>query len=105
RSRTHVVYHWLSGRGQDRVHPVVVFVHAGPATPTIPSLWQFQRPLEEYFTMVHYDQRGAGKTWREDHSDAVADTIRIQAYVDDLVGIAEHVRTRLGKPRLVLMAH
>ena len=105
RERINGVDHWISVRGQDRANPVVLFVHGGPASPTIPSLWQFQRPLEDYFTMVHYDQRGAGKTWREDHSDAVADTIRIQTYVDDLVGIAEHVRARLGKQRLVLMAH
>ena len=99
------VEHWISIRGQDRANPVILFVHGGPASPTMPSLWQFQRPLEEYFTMVNYDQRGAGKTWREDHSDAVADTIRIQTYVDDLVEIAGHVRARLGKQRLVLMAH
>lgn len=96
---------WISIRGQDRANPVVLFVHGGPASPILPSQWQFQRPLEEYFTMVNYDQRGAGKTYREDHSDAVADTIRIQAYVDDLVAIAEHVRAKLGKDKLVLMAH
>ncbi|EKE79189.1 alpha/beta hydrolase fold protein, partial [Idiomarina xiamenensis 10-D-4] len=28
------------------------------------SLWQFQRPLEEYFTMVNWDQRGSGKTYQ-----------------------------------------
>ena len=96
---------WISIRGQDRANPVILFVHGGPATPTMPGLWQFQRPLEEYFTMVHYDQRGAGKTYREDHSEAVAQSLRIQAYVDDLVAVAGHVRERLGKDRLVLMAH
>ena len=105
RQRINGVDHWISIRGQDRANPVVLFVHGGPATPSIPSLWQFQRPLEEYFTMVHYDQRGAGKTWREDHSEAVAGTLRIQTYVDDLVAIAEHVRAKLGKRKLVLMAH
>jgi pimeloyl-ACP methyl ester carboxylesterase len=99
------VEQWISIRGQDRANPAVVFVHGGPATPTIPSLWQFQRPLEDYFTMVNYDQRGAGKTYRENHSDAVGETIRIQTYVDDLIGIAEHVRAKLGKDKVILMAH
>ena len=99
------VPHWISIRGQDRSNPVILFVHGGPATPTIPSLWQFQRPLEEYFTMVNYDQRGAGKTFREDHSDTVAGTLRIQTYVDDLVAIAEHVRAKLGKQRVLLVGH
>src|SRR5690606_3870650 len=105
RQRINGVDHWISIRGQDRANPVVLFVHGGPAWPTIPRRWQFQRPLAGYFTMVHYDQRGAGKTWREDHSDALGETLRIQTYVDDLVAIAEHVRAKLGKQRLVLVAH
>ena len=96
---------WISIRGQDRANPVVLFVHGGPATPTIPSLWQFQRPLEEYFTMVNYDQRGAGKTFLANDPEAVADTIHVQQFVDDLIEVAEHARERLGKDRLVLMAH
>jgi pimeloyl-ACP methyl ester carboxylesterase len=96
---------WISIRGRDRANPVILSVHGGPASPHIPSLWQFQRPLEDYFTMVNYDQRGAGKTFREDHSEAVGESIRIQAYVDDLIEIAEHVRAKLGKDKLVLMAH
>lgn len=105
RTPIHGVDHWISIRGQDRANPVVLFVHGGPASPSMPSLWQWQRPLEEYFTLVHYDQRGAGKTYREDHSDALAGTLRIQTYVDDLVAIAEHLRAKLGQDRLVLMAH
>lgn len=53
---------WVNVRGQDRDNPMVLFVHGGPASPIIPTLWQFQRPLEEYFTVVNYDQRGSGKT-------------------------------------------
>jgi hypothetical protein len=56
------VEHWLNVRGQDRTNPIILFVHGGPASPLIPTLWQFQRPLEEYFTVVNYDQRGAGAT-------------------------------------------
>lgn len=96
---------WISIRGQDRANPVILFVHGGPATPTIPSLWQFQRPLEDYFTMVNYDQRGAGKTYLANDPDAIASTIHVQQFVDDLIGVAEHVRAKLGKEKLILMAH
>ena len=54
---------WLNVRGQDRANPIIVFIHGGPASPLMPTTWQFQRPLEEYFTVVNYDQRGAGKTF------------------------------------------
>ena len=96
---------WINVRGQDQANPIILFVHGGPASPLIPTLWQFQRPLEEYFTVVNYDQRGAGKTYVEDHSDAVADTLHIPRYIDDAIEVAEHVRKRYGKSKVILMAH
>jgi pimeloyl-ACP methyl ester carboxylesterase len=97
--------HWVNVRGQDRANPVLLFIHGGPASPVTPTLWQFQRPIEEYFTVVNYDQRGAGKTYVEDHSDAVGESLRIERYVDDAIELAEQVRKRYGKRKLVLMAH
>src|ERR1044072_9085124 len=61
--RSNGIDQWVSVRGQDRDNPIILFVHGGPASPLTPTLWQFQRPLEEYFTMVTWDQRGAGKTF------------------------------------------
>jgi pimeloyl-ACP methyl ester carboxylesterase len=96
---------WLSVRGQDQANPIILFIHGGPASPLIPTLWQFQRPLEEYFTVVNYDQRGAGKTYVEDHSDATGETLHIPRYVADAIEIAEYVRKRYGKSKVILMAH
>src|SRR5688572_11591672 len=96
---------WITTRGQDRANPVVLFVHGGPASPLTPTLWQFQRPLEEYFTMVTYDQRGAGRTYAENDHAAVGKDLRIDQYVEDTIAIAEQVRKRYGKDKLVLMGH
>lgn len=96
---------WLYVRGQDRANPLLLFVHGGPASPAAPSLWQFQRPLEEYFSVVQWDQRGAGRTFLDNDPDAVADSIRIQRYVDDAIEVAEHLRQRYGKRKLVLVGH
>jgi pimeloyl-ACP methyl ester carboxylesterase len=96
---------WINVRGQDRGNPMVLFVHGGPAAPVTPSLWQFQRPLEEYFTIAHYDQRGAGKTYHLAAPESIADSIRIQRYVDDAIEVAEHLRKRYGKQKLILMGH
>lgn len=99
------VRHWLDIRGQDRGNPVLLSVHGGPAAPLIPGHWQFQRPIEEYFTVVNYDQRGAGKTFSDNPADLVADSLQIQRYVDDAIAIAEHVRESLGQEKMILMAH
>jgi pimeloyl-ACP methyl ester carboxylesterase len=96
---------WINVRGQDRANPMILFVHGGPAAPVTPTMWQFQRPIEEYFTVANYDQRGAGKTYGEADPESVGKTIRIGRYVDDLIEVAEHLRERYGQRKLVLMAH
>lgn len=96
---------WINVRGEDRDNPVILFIHGGPASPAMPSLWQFQRPIEEYFTVVHYDQRGAGKTYLEADPESIGETIHIDRYVDDAIEVAEYARKRYGKDKLVLAAH
>lgn len=96
---------WLSVRGQDRDNPMILFVHGGPASPITPTMWQFQRPIEEYFTVVNWDQRGAGKSYAEADPEQVAPTIRIERYVDDAIEVAEHLKARYGKRKLILMGH
>ena len=96
---------WVNVRGQDRANPIILFVHGGPASPLIPTLWQFQRPLEEYFTVVNWDQRGAGKTYLAADPASIADTIHIERYVEDVIELAEYVRQRYGRTKLILMAH
>jgi hypothetical protein len=51
--------------------------------------------------MVNYDQRGAGKTFRETDPDDIMDTINIRRYVDDAIEVAGHVRKRFGKDKLI----
>lgn len=96
---------WVSVRGQDRANPLLLFIHGGPAAPAMPSAWQFQRPIEEYFTVVHYDQRGAGKTLRASDPAEIGDTLHIDRFVADAIEVAEHLRGRYHKDKLVLAGH
>lgn len=96
---------WLDVRGKNKANPMILFIHGGPASPAIPSLWQYQRPIEEFFTVVNYDQRGAGKTFLETNPESIGDTIHIDRYVDDAIEIAEYARNRYGKDKLILAAH
>lgn len=99
------VEQWLNVRGQDRDNPMILFVHGGPAAPVTPTMWQFQRPIEEYFTVANWDQRASGKSYGETDPKKVADTIRIGRYVKDAIEVAEHLKARYGKRKLILMGH
>jgi len=96
---------WLNVRGQDRANPLILFVHGGPASPLIPTIWQFQRPIEEYFTVANWDQRGAGKTYGEADPDSIRDTLHIARYVEDAIEVAEYLRHRYYKDKIVLIGH
>ena len=65
----------------------------------------FQRPLEEYFTIVQYDQRGAGRTYNEADPRIVESTLQIDRYVSDAIELAEYVEQRYGAVKVVLMSH
>src|ERR1044072_712991 len=44
-------------RGACRANPILLFVHGGPPAVEMPIGWAFQRPWEEFFTVVQWDQR------------------------------------------------
>jgi len=96
---------WLYVRGQNRTNPILLFVHGGPAAPTMPTAWQFQRPLEEYFTVVNWDQRGAGKTYREAEPDTIAQTLKPERYIADIIEVAQFLRAKYHQEKIILMAH
>ena len=58
-------------RGNNKNNPVLIFVHGGPCCSEIPYVRKYQEALEKDFTIVHYDQRGTGKSYvfGKDYSD------------------------------------
>ena len=96
---------WVYVRGQDKGNPIILFVHGGPASPMAPVAWMFQRPLEEYFTVVHYDQRAAGKTYASNDTATLAKTIRVEQYVQDAIELTEVIKRKYGKRKVILVGH
>lgn len=96
---------WISIRGADRDNPVLLYLHGGPAQPMMPASWTFQRAWEDYFTVVQWDQRAAGKTYLAADPAEVADTISIDRYVDDALELIALLRERFGKDKVVVLGH
>jgi pimeloyl-ACP methyl ester carboxylesterase len=94
---------WIQIRGEDRSNPVILFVHGGPGGSTIPisSAWQ---PWEKYFTVVQWDQRGTGRTFRMS-GESVAATMTLAQMTEDGVEVAGFLRAHLHKERIVLIGH
>lgn len=89
-------------RGRDQNNPVIIYVHGGPGCSEIPYAAKFQDLLEKDFTIVHYDQRGSGKSYHfnEDYSKLTADVL-----VDDLLELTDNISKRFGKEKVILIGH
>jgi pimeloyl-ACP methyl ester carboxylesterase len=94
---------WVTIRGRNRDNPVLLFLHGGPGDVT--SNWTFSlfAPWEKQFTVVQWDQRGAGKTLRKTVS--VAPTMTVDTLVQDGIELSEYLRKHLGKDKIVIVGH
>ncbi|WP_222934529.1 alpha/beta fold hydrolase [Caulobacter sp. 17J80-11] len=96
---------YVSVRGADRANPILLYVHGGPASVELPISWSFQRPWEDYFTVVEWDQRAAGKSFRLNDPEAMAPTLTPDRYRDDAIELIELLRERYGKRKIFLLGH
>jgi pimeloyl-ACP methyl ester carboxylesterase len=89
-------------RSADAAHPILLFVHGGPAMPTYFLDQRYPTGLEQDFTVVWWEQRGAGLSYS---SDIPPETMTIAQIVDDTVAVADYLRARFGKDKIYLMGH
>lgn len=92
-------------RGADRANPVLLYVHGGPGSVEMPMAWSFQRPWEDFFTVVQWDQRGAGRSYALNDPAKIAATLTLERVRDDAVDLIEQLRARLGKRKIFLLGH
>lgn len=95
---------WVTIRGQHRDNPVLLFLHGGPGDVTNPWTFALFAPWEEQFTVVQWDQRGAGRTLRKS-GPSIAPTLTVDRMAQDGIELAEYLRTHLGKTKIIIVAH
>jgi pimeloyl-ACP methyl ester carboxylesterase len=96
---------WISIRGQNRANPVLLMIHGGPAWPMMPTSWAWQKPWEDFFTVVQWDQRGSGKNAVTADSAALAPTLTVDRMVRDAEAVVEYLRKRLGKEKVIVLGY
>lgn len=96
---------WVSIRGNDPRNPVLLMLHGGPGWVAMPTSWYFQRGWEEYFTVVQWDQRGAGKTYAANDPATVVPTMTIARMNADAEEMVAWVRRELGKDKIFVLGH
>jgi pimeloyl-ACP methyl ester carboxylesterase len=93
---------WIQIRGEDKGNPVLLFVHGGPAMSMIPFTFRTMRPWEKSFTVVQWEQRGAGHTYIL-NGGADSTATGMSQIIDDGVQVAQYLRAHLGKQKIIVM--
>jgi pimeloyl-ACP methyl ester carboxylesterase len=95
---------WVTIRGEDRSNPVLLFLHGGPGDVTNPWSFAMFAPWEAHFTVVQWDQRGAGRTLRKS-GPSVAPTMTLDRMTQDGIELTEYLCKHLEKRKIILVAH
>ncbi|NAY90968.1 alpha/beta fold hydrolase [Muricauda sp. JGD-17] len=95
---------WIFIRGEDINNPVLVFLHGGPGAPLfgMSSSRKLDAVLIKHFTIVHWDQRGAGKSY---HRNIPIKSMSFDRLVEDCNELIDHIRKRLDVKKVFLVAH
>ena len=98
------VKQWIFIRGTDQNNPVLLFLHGGPGAPMLgmSSSRKYDIEIIKHFTVIHWDQRGAGKSF---NSDIPVDSMTYERFVEDCNELIDYLRNRFHTPKVFLVAH
>jgi pimeloyl-ACP methyl ester carboxylesterase len=89
-------------RGDNLENPPLVLLHGGPGMAETMMFRHCNAVLERGFTVIYWDQRGAGRSFNRKISRS---SMTVAQFVADLNELVDTVRARLGKTQVVLFGH
>ncbi len=94
---------WITIKGADRDNPVVLILHGGPGDAWSPFADAMFGGWEKDFTLVQWDQRGAGRTYGKNNPDAVEPTMTVERMVQDGIEVSEYLIKHLDKKKIIIV--
>jgi pimeloyl-ACP methyl ester carboxylesterase len=84
----------------DASYPVLLYLHGG-----LPEYFltdRYPTSLDHDFTVVWWEQRGAGLSYRP---GIPAETMTAEQFIADTLSVTDYLRNRFGQEKIYLMAH
>lgn len=93
---------WVTVKSDHCSNPIVLFLHGGPGNPLSPFADAIYGAWAKDFTLVQWDQRGAGMTYGRSPPgpDAVLTTEQLSR---DGVELAAYLAQRFNQPKIILL--
>lgn len=89
-------------RGANADNPVMLFIHGGPGSPELAFIKDLNPEIENDFIMIHWEQRGAGKSYSK---DIPPETMTLEQFIADTHEITEYLIERFDRKKIFIMGH
>jgi pimeloyl-ACP methyl ester carboxylesterase len=93
---------WVTIRGEALSNPVLICLHGGPGFPETWLQRYFNASLEKSFTVVYWDQRGAGKSFKPGMAKS---SMTVEQFIADLDQLVDLVCARVRQRKVVVFGH
>ena len=93
---------YLSIRSKAFDLPLLLYLHGGPGDSALPLMNKYNSDLERKFTVVVWEQRGAGKSY---YPFTPNENLTIQTFIDDIHCITLHLLERFQQEKIYLLGH
>jgi pimeloyl-ACP methyl ester carboxylesterase len=87
-------------KSKDSTHPVLLYLHGG--MPDYFLTQKYPTGLENYFTVVWWEQRGLGLSYS---ADILPETMTLEQMISDTKEVTNYLRKRFGQEKIYLMGH
>ncbi|MGB7820163.1 MAG: alpha/beta hydrolase [Ornithinibacter sp.] len=87
-------------RGASTDNPVLLFLAGGPGGSELGAMRRHLPELEKHFTVVTWDQRGAGTSYAQLDP---TETVSLDGYVSDTIEVTDYLRDRFGTDTIYLL--
>lgn len=94
---------WTLTRGRNRDNPILLVLHGGPGAGEFAWFRAYNSNLENEFVVVHWDQRGAGKSF--DAAATPPESMNLPQFIADIDVVVDHLREKFGRERIALLGH
>jgi pimeloyl-ACP methyl ester carboxylesterase len=91
---------FISIRAEKENAPLLIYLHGGPGDAALPLVMKYNKMLEQQFTVVVWEQRGAGKSYYQFDGP-----VTIDVFLNDLHTLVKYLLSRFHQNSLYLIGH
>lgn len=93
---------WVLIHRKDQSNPVLLWLHGGAGSAQMAVHREFNQELEKEYVVVHWDQRGAGKS---NHIGFRQDTMTLDPFIEDAHELRTYLKDRFDQDKIYLLGH